>query len=77
MTFQLQFQLGEEVEIDLGCREDVEVRESFPSPEILELKAQCELMRYCGAAPSRLQCSFGLAGSVFEVVPRYLCGRRD
>ena len=39
------------------------------SPEILELKAQCELARYRGAAPNRLQCPFGLAGPVFEVVP--------
>jgi hypothetical protein len=51
--------------LDLGCREDVEVLECFSSPEILELKAQCELVRYRGEAPSRLQCPFGLAGSVF------------
>ena len=31
------------MELDLGCREDVEVRQCFSSPEILELKAQCEL----------------------------------
>ena len=55
-------------ELDLGCREDVEVRECFSSPEILELKAQCELVHYCGAAPGRLQCQFGLTGPVFEVV---------
>ena len=41
-------------ELDLGCREDVEVRECFSSPEILELKAQCELARYRVAAPNRL-----------------------
>jgi len=29
----------------------VEVRECFSSPEILEVKAQCELARYRGAAP--------------------------
>ena len=34
------------MELDLGFREDVEVRECFSSPEILELKAQCELARY-------------------------------
>jgi len=55
----------------------VEIRECFPSPEIIELKAQCELARYRGAAPSRLQCPFGLAGRVFEVVPRHVCRRRD
>jgi len=65
------------MELDLGCREDVEVLECFPSPEILELKAQCKLARYRGAAPNRLQCPFGLAGPVFEVVPRHLCKRRD
>ena len=59
MILQLQFQLREEVEIarsyvDLGCRVDVEVRECFSSPEILELMAQCELARYRGAAPSCL-----------------------
>jgi hypothetical protein len=32
----------------------VEVRECFSSPEILELKAQCELARYRGAATNRL-----------------------
>ena len=65
------------MELDLGCREDVEVWECFSSLEILELKAQCELAHYRGAAPSRLQCPFGLAGPVFEVVPRHLCKRRD
>ena len=65
------------MELDLGCREDVEVRECFSSPEILELKAQCELARYPGAAPSRLQCLFGLTGPVFEVIPRHLCKRHD
>jgi hypothetical protein len=30
------------------------------------LKALCELPRYRGAAPNRLQCPFGLAGPVFE-----------
>jgi len=64
------------MELDLGCREDVEVWECFSLPEILELKAQCEVARYRGAAPIRLQCPFGL-GPVFEVVPRYLCRRRD
>ena len=34
------------MELDLGCREDMEVRECFSSPEILELKAQCELARF-------------------------------
>jgi hypothetical protein len=55
----------------------VEVRECFSSPQILELKAQCELARHRGAAPSRLQCPFGLAGPLFEVIPRHFCGRRD
>jgi len=55
----------------------VEVLECFSLPEILELKAQCELARYRGEAPSRLQCLFGLAGPVFEVVPRHLCKKRD
>ena len=50
----------------MGCREDVEVRECFFSPEILELKAQCELVRYRVAAPNRLQCPFGLAGPRFR-----------
>ena len=40
----------------------MEVRECFSSPEILELKAQCELARYRVAAPNRLQFPFGLAG---------------
>ena len=65
------------MELDLSCREDVEVQECFSLPEILELKAQCELARYRVAAPIRLQCSFRLAGPVFEVVPRHLCRRRD
>ena len=65
------------MELDLGCRQDVEVRECFSSPQILELKAQCELARHRGAAPSRLQCPFGLAGPLFEVIPRHFCGRRD
>ena len=43
-------------ELDLGCKEVVEVRKCFSSPEILELKVQCELARYRGAAPNRLQC---------------------
>ena len=81
ITLQLRFQLREEVEIarklDLGCREDVEVRECFSSPEILELKTQCELARYRLAATNHLKCPFGLAGPVFEVVPRHLCRRRD
>ena len=63
--------------LDLVCWEDVEVRECFSSQEFLELKAQCELARYRGAAPGRLQCPFGIAGPVFEVVPRHLCRRRD
>jgi len=65
------------MELDLGCRKDVEVRECFSSPEILELKAQCELAHYHSAAPNRLQCPFRLAGPVFEVVPRHLCRRHD
>ena len=52
----------------------MEVRECFSSPEILELKAQCELARYRVAAPNRLQCPFGLAGPVFEVVPIFVEG---
>ena len=56
-------------ELGLGGREDVEVRECFLTPEIIELKAQFELTRYHVAAPNRLQCPFGLAGPVFEVVP--------
>ena len=55
----------------------MEVQECFSSLEILELKAQCELARYRCAAPSRLQCPFGFAGPVFEVVARNLCKRRD
>jgi hypothetical protein len=47
---------------DLGCWEDVELWECFSSPEILELKVQCELARCRGAAPDRLQCPFGLSG---------------
>jgi len=65
------------MELDLGCKEDVEVRECFSSPEILELKAQCKPACYRGAAPNRLQCPFGLAGALFKVVPRHLCRRRD
>ena len=65
------------MELDLGCRKDVEVRECFSSPEILELKAHCELACYHGAAPNRLQCPFGLVGPIFEVVPRRLYRRRD
>ena len=80
MTLQLQFQLREEGETAhsyLGCREDVEVQECFSSPDILELKAQCQLAHYLGAALSRLQCPFGLDGPIFEVVPRHLCNRYD
>ena len=44
----------------------MEVRGCFSSPEILELKEQCELARYRVAAPNRLQCHFGLAGPVFD-----------
>ena len=80
-THQLQFQLTEEREIarelDLGYREDVEVRECFTSPEILELKTQCELAHYLGAAPNCLPCPFRLAGPVFEVVSGHLCRRGD
>jgi len=65
------------MELDLGCREDVEVREFFSSPEILKGKAQCELAYYHGAAPYRLQCLFELAGPIFEVVPRHLSRRHD
>jgi len=65
------------MELDLDCREDVEVQEYFPSSEILKLKAQCEMTRYRVAAPNRLHCPFGLTGPVFEVIPRHLCGRRD
>jgi hypothetical protein len=77
MTLQLEFQLREEVEIARSCREDVEVREWFSSPEILKLKAQCELACYRVAAPSHPHYPFGLAGPIFEVVPRHLCSRRD
>ena len=55
----------------------MEVQECFSLPEFLELKVQCELAHYHGAAPNRLQCPFGLIGLVFEVVPRHLCRRRD
>ena len=55
----------------------MEVRECFFSPEILKLKARCELVCYRGAAASHLQCPFGLAGPVFEVIPRHLCKRHD
>jgi len=65
------------MELDLGRRKDVEVQECFSSPEILELKVQCELAHYCGAAPNRLQCPFRLAGPVFEVFPSHHCRRRD
>ena len=33
-----------------------------------QIKAQCELARYRGAAPTRLQCPFGLTEPVTEVV---------
>ena len=62
-------------ELDLGRREDVELWECFPLPEILKMKMQCQLERYQGAAPNCLQCPFGLTGPVFEVVPRRLCKR--
>jgi len=65
------------MELDLGCKKDVKVRECFSSPEILELKAQCQLAPYRGAAPSLLQCPFGLAGPIIEVVSRHLCRRRN
>ena len=54
------------MELDLGCREDVEVRGCFSSPEIVELKVQYELVRYCGAAPNRLQCPFGICWTCFQ-----------
>jgi hypothetical protein len=57
----------------------VEVRECFSLLEILEVKAPCELARYGGAAPSPLQCPFGFAGFVLEVVMLivyYTCKRR-
>jgi len=65
------------MELELGSREDVEVKECFSSQEILKLKVQCLLVCYHGAAPNCLQCPFGLAGPVFKVVPRHLCRRRD
>jgi len=70
------------MELDLGCMEDVEVRECFSSPEILELKEQCELARYRGAAPSHLQCPFGLAGSFSKsfcifIQARLFCNHPD
>ena len=65
------------MELDLGCREDVEDRECFSLPEILELKVQCELAHYRDAAPSHLHCPCRLTGPVFKVVPRHLCRRRD
>ena len=59
----------------------MEVRKCFSWPEILELKAQCELARYRGAAPSRLQCPFGLTGPAFDVVEgvinRFFCNHSD
>ena len=61
----------------MGCREDVEVRVCFSSPEILELNAQCELARFRVAAPNHLHCPFGLAGPVFEVISRHLFRSRD
>ena len=64
-------------ELDLGCREVVRVQEFFFSPEIPKLQAQCERARCRGEAPSRLQCPFGLAGPVFEVVPSNLFKRLD
>ena len=60
------------MELHLGFRENVEVRECFSSPEILELKAQCELALYHFAAPNQLQYPFRIAGPIFEVVPRHL-----
>ena len=65
------------MELDLGCREDVELWDCFSSSEILELKAQCELARYRVAAPNCLRFPFGLDGPVFEVVPKHLCRRHD
>jgi hypothetical protein len=65
------------MELVVGCREDVEGWECFSPPETLQLKALCEVARYRGASPNRLQCPFGLTGPVFEVVPRHVCRRRD
>ena len=79
MTIQLQFEVKEEVEFARSYVWALERMWKYGnvfSPEILILKA-CELARYRGAAASRLQCPFGLAGPVFEVVPRHLCKRRD
>jgi len=63
MTLQLEFQLREEVEIARSYIWAVgrmwEVQECFSSPEILELKAQCELTRYRAAAPSRRMTTYG------------------
>jgi len=42
------------MELDLGCREDVEVREYYSSAAILKLTEQCDLALYHGAAPKRL-----------------------
>jgi hypothetical protein len=42
--------------LDLGCRDDVEVWKCFSSPEILELKVECELARYGGAGPNHPRC---------------------
>ena len=55
----------------------MEVRECFSSPEILELKAQCELACYRVATHNSLQCPFRLNAQVFEVVRRRLSRRRD
>jgi len=49
------------MELDMGCREDVQVQECFSSPEILDLEAQCELAHYRGTAHNHLQCLFRLA----------------
>jgi hypothetical protein len=68
MTIQLREEKEVGTQPDLHCKEDVEVQECFSSPEILELKAQCDLAPFCGAAPNHLQCSFRLAGPVFEVI---------
>ena len=81
MTLQFRFQLREEAEIARSLIWALgrlwKYGNVFLRQKILELKAQCELARYRVAAPNRLQCPFGLAGPVFEVVPRHLCRRRD
>jgi len=62
----------------------VEVPEYFSWPQILELTAQCELARYRGAAPDRLQCPYKPWKSksfqdifVEGVTKRFLCNNPD